>query len=185
MCILLFLGVSKGFAQIDESDIYLVRANDSTLSKKFIQEICKAARTRSGDNNTNGFSDLEALIIMAANTGPTDSTKAAKAKKWHTRFGKYCQCDAHENFPKGDFLRQVVHSNYRSFANKVGPYNELSLDLNLRSPIDDLTIYEYINQERIRLEAKHDNRRFEFQQDEEWRNTMFFYFLFAEYSVNK
>jgi len=121
---------------------------------------------------------------MAAGTELEDSLKAIKVKQWHSQYGMQCQCKEKDGFPKGDFLRQVVHSNFKSFANRVGPKNDLSLDLSLKSPIDSLTIYEYVNKERKRLEAKHNDQRFEFQKDEDWRKIMFFYFLFSEFSVN-
>lgn len=176
--------LSVGYGQIGEDDIYISAGKNSKLSAKFVDALCDAARKARESDNSFAPSELEALIIMAASTGMDDSLKADKVKRWHARYGRQCQCEASKNFPKGSFLRQVVHSNYRSFANKVGPRNELPLNLSLKGPHDDLTIYEYINQERIRLEAKHHDKRFEFQQDEDWRNIMFFYFLFSEYSIN-
>ncbi|ELR73617.1 hypothetical protein C900_02702 [Fulvivirga imtechensis AK7] len=171
-------------AQISTSGIYKIKNGDSTLAPTFIKALCKAAREKTGADNPGTPSTLESLVIMAAGTGYLDEDQPEKSMRWHSKFGSQCQCEATEEFPAGDFLRQVVHSNYRDFANLVGPNNRLSLDLSLKGPNDDLTIFDYINQIRIDIEASHDNRRFEFQQDEAWRNIMFFYFLFSEYRVN-
>lgn len=175
--------VNHTHGQISENEIYVTRGNSTVLSQKFINEICSAARNKTGADDLVTATYLEQLIVMAAGTSLDDSLKATKAKRWHSKYGPYCQCKATEKYPEGDFLRQVAHSNFRSFANKVGPKNDLSLDLSLKSPLDGLTIYEYINKERIRLEAKHHDRRFEFQQDEEWKDMMFFYFLFSEFGI--
>ncbi|MEL7001870.1 MAG: hypothetical protein AAFN93_03950 [Bacteroidota bacterium] len=183
-CLMLSFGLNLGYGQVEEKNVYIVQGNDSSLSRMFIQELCQAARTKSGWDANFSRSDLETLILMAAGTDLQDSLKATKTKKWHSKFGRQCQCGEQLEFPKGDFLRQVVHSNFRAFANRVGPNNDLALDLTQKSPVDNLTIYQYVNKERKRLEAKHHDLRFEFQQDEEWRNIMFFYFLFAEFSIN-
>lgn len=171
-------------AQISTSDIYQVKNGDSTLAPAFVKALCKAAREKTGANNPGFPSTLESLIIIASGTGYLDSDQPQKSFRWHSKLGRQCQCEATEGFPAGDFLRQMVHSNYRDFANIVGPNNRLSLDLSLKDPNDGLTIFEYINKTRIDIEASHDDKRFEFQQDETWRNIMFFYFLFSEYRVN-
>ncbi|MEM6525053.1 MAG: hypothetical protein AAF693_14720 [Bacteroidota bacterium] len=84
-----------------------------------------------------------------------------------------------------NFLRLVVISNFRAFANIIGPKNRLPLDFDLVDPVDSLNIYDFVNNRRIEIEARYDDKRFEFQQDEEWRNLMFFYFLFSEFYLKR
>lgn len=170
-------------AQVEPEEVYIIQSGDSTLSKKYVAALCIAARTKAGAERPGLPSDLEALIVLAAGTGYMDADQPAKSLKWHRKFGQQCYCNATENYPEGSILRQVVHSNFREFANIVGPNNRLSLDLQQTDP-DGLNIFEYINKQRIDIEASYDNKRFEFQQDEKWRNIMFFYFLFSEYRVN-
>ena len=81
-------------------------------------------------------------------------------------------------------MRLVVQSNFRDFANIIGPNNRLSLNLELKDVNDQMTLLEYVNKRRIDIEKSYNDKRFEFQQDDEWRNIMFFYFLFSEYSIN-
>lgn len=170
-------------AQVEPTDIYIIKSGDSTLSPQFVAALCKAARLETLDDEFPP-GPLEEIIIRAAGTAYMDPDQPVKSLQWHKRFGKECYCEAKGKYPAGDILRQVVYSNYRKFADIVGPRKRLPLDLNLRDPNDNLTIYEYIDEKRMKLEAKHDNKRFEFQKDEEWRNIMFFFFIFSEYRVN-
>ncbi|MBL6445230.1 hypothetical protein JMN32_02850 [Fulvivirga sp. 29W222] len=167
---------------IEPHEVYDITPTDSTLSEKFVEALCKAARTRSGEGRPGLPSDLEALIVLAAGTGFSDHDQPQKSLSWHQKFGRYCHCKSTDEFPAGSFLRQAVNANFREFANIVGPNNRLSLDL-LQTDADSLNIFEYINKQRIDIEASHNNKRFEFQQDEKWKNIMFFYFLFSEYRV--
>lgn len=185
LCVLLmFFSANDSYSQINDAEIYNYNNSTKILSQKFINALCKAARNQKNIDDPLAPSELEALIVMAAETGTDDSLKSKKVRNWHSKYGNSCQCPATKKYPAGDFLRQVVHSNNRSFANRVGPNNDLPMDLTLQSPADGLTIYEYINKERIRLEAKHHDLRYEFQKDQDWRDLMFFYFLFSEYGIN-
>ncbi|UII29983.1 hypothetical protein LVD17_16925 [Fulvivirga ulvae] len=168
---------------IESHEVYAINAGDSTLSEKFIEAICLAARTKSGSDRPGLPSHLEALIILAAGTGYHDADQSQKSLRWHRKFGNSCYCSGSCKFPEGNILRQVVHADFREFANIVGPNNRLSLDLLQPDATDGLNIFEYINKERIDIEASHNDKRFEFQQDERWKNLMFFYFLFSEYRV--
>ncbi|MTI28356.1 hypothetical protein [Fulvivirga kasyanovii] len=167
---------------VEPHEVYTVTSGDSTLSKKFIKALCEAARTKSGAERPGLPSDLEALIVLAAGTGYNDADQPQKSLKWHEKYGSSCYCPASKNFPEGSILRQVVHANFREFANIVGPNNRLTLDL-LQTDADGLNIFEYINKRRMEIEASHNDKRFEFQQDEQWKDVMFFYFLFSEYRV--
>lgn len=167
---------------VEPHEVYTIKSGDSTLTEKFVEALCHAARTKSGAERPGLPSDLEALIVLAAGTGYMDNDQPQKSLRWHQKFGKECYCTATEEFPAGSILRQVVHADFREFANIVGPNNRLTLDLWQTDP-DGLNIFEYINKQRISMEARYDDKRFEFQQDEKWRNIMFFYFLFSEYRV--
>lgn len=167
---------------IEPREVYTINSGDSTLSEKFVKALCQAARTKSGSERPGLPSDLEALIVLAAGTGYYDSDQPQKSLRWHNQYGSSCRCPASEDFPAGSILRQVVHANFREFANIVGPNNRLSLDL-LQTDADGLNIFEYINKLRMEIEASHNDKRFEFQQDEKWKDIMFFYFLFSEYRV--
>ncbi len=167
--------------QINSLDIYVTVDNDSVLTTAFVKKLCRA--TREHIRLDNGQMEVEKLILEAVGIKLGDTLQSQKSFKWHQRFGNQCHCEKNKHFPEGNFLRQMVWSNYRQFANIIGSHNRLPLDLNLKDSQDGRTIYEFINSLRLELEAKHDDRRFEFQQDEEWRNVMFFYFLFSEYSI--
>ena len=160
-----------------------IYTSENTLSLQFINEICNAARNKEGEGKL-GASQLEKLISEAAGTFYTDSLQPILSFKWHKKYASQCICEKTEEYERGDILRQIVQSNFRKFANLVGPNNRLALDISFKDPVDSLTIREYVNQKRIALERKHHDRRFEFQQDEEWRNIMFFYFIFSEFSIN-
>lgn len=178
LCSLLFLTLSA-HGQL-EINIYDAKGK---LTNEFINELCIAAREHTG-NEDAGPSKLEELINYAAGAIYNEKDQPLLSYKWHTKYGVQCYCEGTTKFKKGDIIRQVVQSNYREFANIIGPNNRLSLNLELIDPNDSLTVLEYVNQERKRLEKEHNDKRFEFQQDEEWRNIMFFYFLFSEFSIN-
>ncbi len=160
----------------------LIYNKDSSLTKEFVTELCIAARNKT--RTKKGHSYLEQLINRAIHTFQQDSTQQISSLKWHKKFASQCCCEKTKTFEEGDFIRQVVQSNFREFANIIGPNNRLSLHLSSKDPRDGFNIFEYVNSKRISLEEKHKNKRFEFQQDEEWRNIMFFYFLFSEFSIN-
>lgn len=183
LLIILFLGLLPMLKAQSNDPIYHIKRGDSTLSEAFVNELCTAARypeTNPTDENTK----LEELILKAAGTSYSDSLSSVKTNKWYLKYGLNVSCPADSLFPQGNFLRQVVHSNFREFANLIGPNRALELNVLAKTDADNLSLYEYTNELRKVLEAKHDNRRFEFQQDEEWRNIMFFYFLFSEYKIN-
>lgn len=182
--VVLFISIIQtGYSQ-QVTNIYVAQNGDSTLSPAFVKALCEAARTKAGEGNVGVPTVLESLIISAADTEYMHKEQPGKSLRWHRKYGSQCYCEATDRYSAGSFLRQVVHSNFREFANIVGPNNRLSLDLTIPDPNDHLTIMEYINKTRIDLEASHQDKRFEFQQDERWRNIMFFYFLFSEYQVN-
>ncbi|QSE96933.1 hypothetical protein [Fulvivirga lutea] len=179
LIILLFsIVVSATYAQ--EVTIYTPENN---LTDQFVASLCDAARNPPPSDQL-APSKLELLIIQAAGTEFQAEDQAAKSLEWHKKYAEQCYCSQTEKFEKGGILRQVVQSNFREFANIVGPNNRLSLYLEFKDPHDGMTILEYINNKRISIEKAHDDKRFEFQQDEEWRNIMFFYFLFSEFSIN-
>lgn len=160
----------------------IIYQKDSTLTSEFIRELCEAARTKAGEGKAPSY--LEQLINKAAGTYYKDSNQHTLSLKWHKKYAVECMCEEKKKFERGDFIRQTVQSNFREFANIIGPNNRLALDLSFRDPIDSLNVFDYVNAKRIALEEKHKNQRFEFQQDKKWRNIMFFYFLFSEFSIN-
>ncbi len=167
------------YSQVDQIQIY----KNGKLTTNFLQALCDAAVDPVHRGGT-GASYLEKLINTAAGTYHLDSLQPVATKNWHSKFASELRCPAYNDFPESNFLRLIVETNYRDIANLIGPKNRLSLDLTHRDTKDSLTIFDYINRRRIQLEKKHNDRRFEFQQDQEWKNIMFFYFLFSEYNIN-
>lgn len=181
-CYILLLIINYSTCGLSQDNGIQVYKNEQ-LSQEFIQEVCRAASDPTLRPST-GPSYLEKLINRAAGTSYKDSLQPEFVRKWHAKYAKGLTCPATDFFSGGDFLRLVVTTNFREFANLVGPTNRLPLDLSFVDPKDSLTIFEFVNQKRIHLEEKHHGKRFEFQQDEEWKNIMFFYFLFSEYNIN-
>ncbi len=177
--VLVVVGVRPLFSQVNIT----IYTKNNKLTTAFVAKLCAAARYKIGVEKI-GPTDLESDIIFAAGTIYGAEDQAELSFKWHTKYGSQCQCPANGEFEAGDILRQVVNSNFREFANIIGPKNRLPLDLSLKDPVDGMTILEYINNQRVLLEKKHDNDRSKFQEDIKWRNIMFFYFLFSEYSIN-
>jgi hypothetical protein len=172
--------LNSSFCQNLAYPIY--KAKDQ-LSPQFISAICTAARTK--QKTANSFvTELEVLISEAAGIKYKSEELPEISFKWFTKYGSQCHCPSDENFEEGNILRQVVQADFRGFANIIGPNNRLSLNLEMKDAKDGLTLLEYVNKKRIDIEKSHNDKRFEFQQDEEWRNIMFFYFLFSEYSIN-
>ncbi|MTI20117.1 hypothetical protein E1176_03720 [Fulvivirga sp. RKSG066] len=156
---------------------------DSTISPQFIKTLCHTVRY---DHEMKPGSPLptEKLILVASGAHYKREETPEISKRWHNQHGAEIYCEVDENYPAGDFLRQIILSNNRDFANIVGPKNRLSLDLEVKDPRDQLNIYEFIDQQLAIVEDRYDNDRAQFQQDEGWRNMMFFYFLFSEYKIN-
>ena len=168
------------FSQNIDYPIYNTKGQ---LSSQFINAICQAARSKQKISNSF-VTELEVLISEAAGINHKSEELPEVSFKWFTKYGKQCHCAADKNFEEGNVLRQVVQADFREFANIIGPNNRLSLNLDLKDEKDGLTILEYVNKRRIDIEKSHSDKRFEFQQDDAWRNIMFFYFLFSEYSIN-
>ncbi len=180
-CSILFLfSINIGFGQNVNYPIY---NSKNQLSEQFINSLCKAARTKETINTTS-TSLLEVLISEAVGIDYKKEELPEVSFKWFTKYGDQCFCPTFEEFEGGNLLRLVVQSNFRDFANIIGPNNRLPLNLELKDVNDQMTLLEYVNKRRIDIEKSYDDKRFEFQQDEEWRNIMFFYFLFSEYSIN-
>lgn len=180
--LLLFSSIAANVhCQTVDHNIYEITGNDSILTAAFIKKICRAIKQKG--KLDNGQMEAESLILKAADVSTKDTIQATKSIAWHNKYGNQCYCEAKDDFLEGNFLRQMVYADFRRFANIIGLHNRLPLDLTLKDSKDGRTIYKFINDLRLELEAGHDNRRFEFQQDEEWRNVMFFYFLFSEYSI--
>lgn len=177
--LLVFGGVRPLFSQSDTT----VYTEGDKLTAAFVAKLCSAARYQLGVENI-GPTELENDILFAAGTTYGAEDVAELSLKWHTKYGNQCQCPANDDFEAGDILRQMVNSNFREFANIIGPKNRLPLNLALKDPVDGMTILEYINNQRVLLEKKYNNDRSKFQEDLKWRNIMFFYFLFSEYSIN-
>ncbi|MEQ8925030.1 MAG: hypothetical protein RLO81_04410 [Fulvivirga sp.] len=156
---------------------------EGTLSEDFITALCHYSRNPPADSES-APTPLERLILRATGTEFKSEDQPIKSLAWHKKFAEQCYCTETVEFEQGDFLRQVVQSNFREFANIIGPNNRLSLYLEFKDPNDGMNILEYVNHKRIAIEKRYDDKRFEFQQDEEWRNIMFFYFLFSEFSIN-
>lgn len=163
--------------------IYTIKNGDSILSAAFVTQLCHAARYPK-ETKTGGPEKLEQLILSASNADFNEENTPSKTFRWHNQFGNQAYCKADDTYPPGNFIRQAILSNYRDFANIIGPKNRLTLNLKLKDPHDHLNIFEFVDKRIAQLEEKHDNRRFEFQQDKEWQNMMFFYFLFSEYKIN-
>jgi len=164
-------------------NIYTVQKGDSALTMSFIESACAAARKHIETEPGKPFL-LEQLILNASGASFKKENTASKTFTWHSKYGAQIQCTATNDYPAGNFLRQIVYSGFRDFANIVGPKNRLSLNLHQKDPYDSLSLFEFVDEHRIEIENRHKNNRFEFQQDEEWRNIMFFYFLFSEYKIN-
>ncbi|MDX1629283.1 MAG: hypothetical protein R3345_11325 [Fulvivirga sp.] len=167
---------------LNAQSIYKINDGDTVLAKSFINELCAAARNQ--QENKTGPTKFEKLILQAANTHRKAPLSGTKTQKWHSQYADQIYCEANDNYPAGGLARQLIYSNNRSLANLIGPKNRLALDLTHKDPQDSLNVFQFIDRELARLEARHDNRRFEFQQDKDWRNMMFFYFLFSEYRIN-
>ncbi|MTI38738.1 hypothetical protein [Fulvivirga lutimaris] len=178
--VLLCFVFSISYSQDTDYPIY---KTTNQLSPQFINALCQAARTKQKVDNSF-TSQLEVLISEAAGINYKSEELPETSFKWFTKYGDQCHCPSDENFEEGNILRQVVQANFREFANIIGPNNRLSLNLEMKDAKDGLTLLEYVNKCRIDIEKSHNDKRFEFQQDEEWRNIMFFYFLFSEYSIN-
>lgn len=168
-----------GFGQ----NIYIINNGDSTLSPKFVKSMCIAARNHLETEPGKPFL-LEQLILDASGASFNQENTPNKTLPWHSKFGGDILCESSDKYPAGNFLRQIVYSGYRDFANIIGPKNRLSLNLHQKDSYDSLSMFEFVDKHRIEIEKRHNNNRFEFQQDEEWRNIMFFYFLFSEYKIN-
>jgi len=166
-----------------QAQIYTVITGDSILSAPFVTKICHAARYHE-EKEAGGPEKLEQLILEASNADFNGKNTPRKTFKWYNKFGNQAYCKADDTYPAGNFIRQAILSNYRDFANIIGPKNRLTLNLKLKDSHDNLNVFEFVDKRIAQLEEKHDNRRFEFQQDEEWQNMMFFYFLFSEYKIN-
>lgn len=158
--------------------IFRIENVDSVLTEGFIKSICQAIESQ---EFSDGKYVLENLIQSASSGFGPDSTKT---RLWHSRFGNQCLCPNKEGV-YSNFLRMVVLTNFRGFANHIGPKNRTSLDFELKDPSDSLNIYDFVNSLRKKIEAEHEDKRFEFQQDERWRNLMFFYFLFSEFYLKQ
>ncbi|MEM7106843.1 MAG: hypothetical protein AAF519_01365 [Bacteroidota bacterium] len=116
---------------------------------------------------------MEFLVsLTSANLKPDSSRNL----QWHRRYGNPCIYPATDSYREMNFLRLVLTSNFSAFANSIGLKNRLPLDFNWVDPGDPLHIYDFVNHLRKKIEASYDNKRFEFQQDEGCRNTMFFFF---------
>ncbi len=164
-------------------NIYTVEQGDSTLSPSFVTTICAAARNHM-ETEPGKPHLLEQLILNAAEADFNQESTSSKTYSWHSKYGKEIFCPATGTYPAGNFLRQVVYSDFRDFANIIGPKNRLALNLLQQDPYDSLNMFDFVDERRLEIEASHKNKRFEFQQDETWRNIMFFYFLFSEYKIN-
>ena len=127
---------------------------------------------------------LEQLINEAAGTHRGDSLQSQKTLSWDRRHIHALYCAAEGRHEAGDLIRQAIKSDFREFANIIGPNRHLTLDLFAPDPHDSLNSFEYIDARRQLYEARHNNDRAKFQQDEDWRKIMFYYFLFSEYKVN-
>ncbi|MEM9389448.1 MAG: hypothetical protein AAGA02_03180 [Bacteroidota bacterium] len=163
----------------DTLQIYSTSGTDSTLTTPFVKALCQSVITRA---RYKGKFELENLIVEAAANERPDSLKTVK---WHSKYGNECMCPATEDFEQMNFLRLIVLSNFRDFANLIGPGNRVALDFNLLDSSDSLNIYDFVNTLRKSIESSYDDKRFEFQQDERWKNVMFFYFLFSEFYLKQ
>jgi len=164
-------------------EIYIVENGDSVLTKKFITEACEAARYPLDPLPGKPFL-LEQLILKASNSTFKSDSTPVKTNRWFKHHGQQCHCEADEKYPAGNLLRQVVLSDYREFANIIGPNKRLALDLYVKDKADGLNIFQFVDKKLQLIEGSHDNDREAFQKDEKWKNIMFFYFLFSEYKIN-
>lgn len=180
----LFLIIALSPVNAQVNSIYQVnQKGDSSLTPYYIDNVCQAVRSHE-ESEKLAISRLEELILTAAGTSRIDSNSSSKTLRWHKKFGSQLICDSTKNYPNGSFLEQMVLSNFREFANLIGPNNHLTLETHIEKPDHPDNLFNFVDSLRLELEARHDNRRFEFQQDEAWRNIMFFYFLFSEYKIN-
>ena len=131
---------------------------DSSLSNEFVTALCDASRHRTmvaGGNITY----LEQLINEAAGTHRGDSLQSQKTLSWHKRHIHALYCAAEGRHEAGDLIRQAIKSDFREFANIIGPNRHLTLDLFAPDPHDSLNSFEYIDTRRQLYEARHNNDR--------------------------
>ena len=181
---LLFFSGLTGYVtgqKISFNEMYQVYKGDTIMRDDFVLRICEAARKKTGQERYH--SDLEKLISSAAFTAPGEDDQQLKVARWWKEFGIQCYCPRKRKFPGGNFMRQVFHADFRLFANIIGPGDRLTLDIDLPDPSDGLTLFEYINQQRIAREDHFDNNRGKFQKDKQWQSFIFFFMLFSEYKI--
>ena len=184
--LLLFVSLTAllkpGHSQEDDfGEMYDINGTDTVLKKDFIEKICQAARNKTGEEQYH--TELEKLVSTAALTSPGAPEQQQNVAEWWKNYGISCQCPATKKFPEGNFLRQTFHSDFRLFSNIVGPEGRLSIDLDLLDPSDGLTLLEYINRYREKIEEKYDHNRKKFQKDKEWQAFIFFFMLYSEYRI--
>ena len=171
--------ISYSLTAQDTLQIYSTNGTDSALTAQFVKALCQSVITRA---KYKGKFELENLIVKAS---ANESPNSLKIVKWHGKYGNECICPATKDFEQMNFLRLIVLSNFRDFANLIGPRNRVPLDFNLQDSSDSLNIYDFVNTLRKSIEFSYDNKRFEFQQDDQWKNVMFFYFLFSEFYLKQ
>lgn len=179
--ILFISGWITSFAQGDgEIKVY---QSDSSLTQDFIEEVCSAARNKTGSGDPNNASELEKLLNKAAGTEFKAPGQTNKLGAWWKEYAHQIHCRKEKGFPEGGLLRQIVFADFRSFANHIGPNGRLALDLELKDPVDSLTILEFVTKEREKIESEYP--REEFQKNNTWKKLIFYYMLFTEYKVQK
>ena len=180
LLISILLCTLTGWSQSGAIKVYRYTRNDTLLTRDFVDKLCEAARTKSGSRDPDRPSDLEKLINIAAGTSFKAGDQSVRVAMWWGKYFSDCRCERNYDFPEGDILRQIVHSDFRDFANLVVPKGRLALNLSLTDPMDNRTIYQYVNALRENIEKSYDHHPPSFQNDLNWKKVMFFQFLFSE-----
>jgi len=164
---------------------YRIVNGDSLLTEEFVKQLCLSLREKS--ESMPGYpSYFEQLLNLAAGAHYRFQTQRARVLDWWKTFTNQCVCQRQGNkFPEGGLLKQLVHADFRDLANIIGPNGRLTLDLEMPDPVDGLDILSYVKKTRSEREARFDNNRKRFQNDETWKTMSFFLMLFTEYDVQR
>ena len=135
----------------------LSQNNDSIkLDRITIDEICDLIRQRvpydSYDENDKSLAQFSIENYLEAHSGTSHyihtPIEIAKLQKWWKDNYYNISCFGDSVWPKGGILKQIVSANFNDFAIRIsGPESTYNLDLNVRDPVDGLTILDWLQQE--------------------------------------
>jgi hypothetical protein len=167
---------TKGYPQ----PISVYSGEDNKLTFQFMNTLCNSARDKKDFENEPSF--LERLINEAAGTFYKDSSQSKKVFAWWYKYHSSLYCPVSRR-DSTHLTRLIVENDLREIANQLGPHGRLSLDPGLRDSTDNLTLLEFVKQERKSRAKKFNFETIRFQKDKRWKNYTFYMMLLTNYEV--